>query len=454
MKDLAVIQDVETEQAVLGGLLTEPEAAYPLVTGILNANDFFLEGHQLIFRAAQRLYGRNIMPDAMAVIDDLRTRNEIDRVGGSGYVVNLLGFVATASGVEAHSLLVKEKSRLRAAQRALLTGLDMIGSGEQGPDDVIAEVKRTLDIVADDATVDSDIEAADALALRAAGRNDNVWGYTTGLERVDEKTNGFTPGLWIWAARANAGKSRVGTFTACAAHRAGCKVGIISLDMRDELIEYIASTVASLHGRRLEWQYAKDDELRFVGDHLGGMRFVHEHCSTTAQVVRMMRRWSRFGVKLVMLDQFQCLREYQQALESKNPARGMIDSMLQALKTTALDLGMCLLGHHQINRDGVDKPSLANLKDSGGFEERASKVLLLHDPQRAILKAHTAFKKTERGMPAVPTKKDWENFERDRTGLHFEAEIVRPVVIDLAKNRGPLCTVVVNFNFQAGVVVP
>ena len=116
-------QNVDLEMCVLGGIMLEPQGAMPLVIPILRPEDFYLDGHGVIFELALDLYDRGIPPDSIALMDELRARGQVERVGGSAVVMGMLNSVPTAANVEYHARKVAEKGRLR---RIIRTCTEMV----------------------------------------------------------------------------------------------------------------------------------------------------------------------------------------------------------------------------------------------------------------------------------------------------------------------------------------
>ena len=80
-------QNVDLEMCVLGGIMLEPQGAMPLVIPILRPEDFYLDGHGVIFELALDLYDRGIPPDSIALMDELRARGQVERVGGIKWTI-------------------------------------------------------------------------------------------------------------------------------------------------------------------------------------------------------------------------------------------------------------------------------------------------------------------------------------------------------------------------------
>ena len=80
-------QNIELEMCVLGGVMLEPKNAFPVVADYLTRESFYLDGHGLIFELMGELHGRGIPPDSDMVLDELRARGLLEKVGGAGVIL-------------------------------------------------------------------------------------------------------------------------------------------------------------------------------------------------------------------------------------------------------------------------------------------------------------------------------------------------------------------------------
>src|SRR6056297_614384 len=77
-------QAIEVEEAVLGSMLIEHEAA-TIALQMLSPNDFYKQAHRHIFETIHRLYERDNPLDLLTVENELRDQNLLDAVGGPSY---------------------------------------------------------------------------------------------------------------------------------------------------------------------------------------------------------------------------------------------------------------------------------------------------------------------------------------------------------------------------------
>lgn len=111
----------EAEQAVIGAVLVNPEIFLTLVT-ILQTGDFYYLRHGYIWDALHRIYDRDDKLDYVTLVDELRTANRLEEVGGSPYLLYLTNNTPNAYHAESYARLVERA----AIRRRMLAAADEI----------------------------------------------------------------------------------------------------------------------------------------------------------------------------------------------------------------------------------------------------------------------------------------------------------------------------------------
>src|SRR4029078_2713674 len=78
-------QAKDLEEAVLGAIMLE-KSAFDTVAEILKPECFYVESHQRIFKCMQGLQQKNQPIDILTVVEDLKTKEELEMVGGPYFV--------------------------------------------------------------------------------------------------------------------------------------------------------------------------------------------------------------------------------------------------------------------------------------------------------------------------------------------------------------------------------
>ena len=198
--------NIEAEEAILGGILLDPEAI-GRVAELLITDAFYVQAHQKIYQAALTLHHKGQPTDYMAVSTYLSERNLLEKVGGTTKLSQLLNRTVSAVNVDRYAKLIMDKY----IRRQLITsGHDIVDLGHESSKEleiVLDESEQKLFKISDrrirsttDSIADISISCFDELEA-----NNPI--YETGLYDLDNLMVGFEPGtLTILAGRPSMGK--------------------------------------------------------------------------------------------------------------------------------------------------------------------------------------------------------------------------------------------------------
>ncbi|WP_244502571.1 DnaB-like helicase N-terminal domain-containing protein [Streptomyces oceani] len=135
--------NAEAEQAVLGACMYAGEAVDD-VRNVLEATDFYRPAHETIWRALQDLRANEAPTDPIALTHHLHGTDDLNRVGGAGYLHQVANVPTTVASARYYAEIVRRAADLRrlretgvrAVQRALEPGAD--------PDAVRSEIETAV----------------------------------------------------------------------------------------------------------------------------------------------------------------------------------------------------------------------------------------------------------------------------------------------------------------------
>ena len=110
-------QAKELEEAVLGAIMLEKSAFDSLVDTNLKPECFYVEAHQLIFKAMMDMQQRGIPIDILTVVEELKRKEQLDLVGGPYYVTKLTNSVVSTANIEAHARILLQIGRASCRER-------------------------------------------------------------------------------------------------------------------------------------------------------------------------------------------------------------------------------------------------------------------------------------------------------------------------------------------------
>ncbi|MEY4740102.1 MAG: replicative helicase, partial [Bacteroidota bacterium] len=206
-------QSRELEEAVLGAVMLE-RAAFDMVMNILKPECFYVESHQTVFRAIVQLNTDNKPIDLLTVVEELKTMEMLDAVGGPYFISKLTNAVVSAANIEAHARIVQEKFIQRELIRIsteIITDayddstdvFDLLDSAEQKLFSIANDqLKKEFDTLGK--SVMDTLNKIDEMRAR----NEEITGVPTGFPTLDKVTYGWQRSdLIILAARPSVGKT-------------------------------------------------------------------------------------------------------------------------------------------------------------------------------------------------------------------------------------------------------
>ncbi len=330
-------QDILAEQSVLGSMLLSKDAIADCVE-TLRATDFYRPAHETIYDAILDLYGRGEPADTITVADELIKRGDLQRVGGQGYLHDLIQAVPTAANAGYYADIVRERAVLRRLVEAGTRIVQMgYASGEGDIDDIVNRAQAAVYDVTDRRGGEDYVRLSDLLEPTlteievASGRTDEMIGVPTGFLELDELLHGLHPGqMIVVAARPAVGKSTLGIDIArSAAIKHKLATAIFSLEMsRSEITMKILAAEGSIQLQELRkgtlgdigWQKL----ARLTGDISDSPLFIDDSPNMSLMEIRAKcRRLKQLhNLKLVIIDYLQLMSSGKRVESGESVQRG------------------------------------------------------------------------------------------------------------------------------------
>lgn len=385
-------QNNEAEMAVLGSMMLE-EAAISDIVEILDQDCFYRDNHQKIFKAMIGLYSEAKPIDLITLSDCLLKDNELEKVGGAGYLTELANAVPTAANVLHHAKIVKEKAILR---RLISTATNIVTQGYEPDQDVealldtaeqlifeIAGSKAKSGIVSIKELIKNSIETIEKLYQRKT----QVTGIPTGYQDIDIITAGLQPAdLIIIAGRPSMGKSALMCgFAEHAAVIQKVPTAIFSLEMsKESLVQRILCSHARVDMQAVRTGFLSQDHWGDLVNAAGKIStaplFIDDTPGLNVLELRAKARRlkAQHNIGLIILDYLQLMQAAGFRGESRQQE---ISDISRSLKGLAREINVPLIAVSQLSRatesrDGF-RPRLSDLRDSGAIEQDADVVMLL-----------------------------------------------------------------------------
>jgi replicative DNA helicase len=417
----------DAERATLGAVLLDPEALGRVIA-FIRPDDFYKSGHTRIFQAILALSDRGEELDLITVTHELKSRGELDRVGGAGYISSLTSSVPTSANVEYYARIVREMSVRRKLMRiaeeiVLEAGLDSNESRK-----VIEEAERKIFEITDSNQTSNYKKAGEIIGKTVAAierlyqTKESFTGIPCGLPALDNMLSGFQDAEFIViGARPSVGKTALAlTMAANISLRNKIPAGFFTLEMSDmHLMQRLIASEARIGSQTIRTGMLKPSDFKSLTDAAGLIYDAPLWINDTPNIklldlrAQARRMVSQQGVRIIFIDYLTLISPETQDI----PRHEQIAEVSRSLKALARELNIPVVALSQVSRDSEGKrPTLANIRESGSIEQDADVVIFLH---------------RERGT---------EQHDRDESHNLVETELV------VAKQRnGPVGTIKVAF---------
>ena len=383
----SVPADVLAERAVLGAVLLERDAILA-ISDTLQADDFYLEKHALIYQAMLACLAQRVPPDLATVAAALRRSEHLDLVGGFTLLGELLAEVPTAVHVTYYATIVTRAATLR---RLIEAGgqIAALGYDEQPELDTTLDMaEQTLFAVSQRQRGADFVPAATAVQryFDASQRDEEERVTPTGIRDLDYMLNGgFRPGqLVLLAARPGVGKTGLAlSITHHLAVQQRRSVGVVSLEMHEgELVQRLLAIHTGVDTRKVEAQVRRGDPalIEALGVLADAPFAIEDSAMLSVMDVRSKARRLATVRPLDLL-----IVDYLQLLIGDTSGSNRVDEVSRIsrqLKLLARELGCPILALSQLSRAVEQRaskvPQLSDLRDSGSLEQDADTVIFIY----------------------------------------------------------------------------
>ncbi|RKZ29356.1 replicative DNA helicase [bacterium] len=393
-------QAIEAERTVLGAMILYPNIAERGLE-ILSEDMFYLKSHQIIFNRIQALAidGKSI--DLVTLNEALSSYGELEKVGGTEYIAQLVDSVITPAHFDEHAKLVEDKALLRKIVELCTNAID---KAYTAPGDVrmfvdsieaafyrISAYKLRGDFVPIHSIVKSVHE--EVKELQKAKRL--VTGISTGYSDLDSILTGFHPSDYVViAGRTSSGKT---AFALSVARNIAIRadedkrtgVAIFSLEMsREQLALRLLASEAKINAQRMRQGFLKRDEINTLALKVERVAnapiYIDDTPNLTVMEMRTKaRRLSRkVDIGVIIVDYLQLVAPSGRRSDNRQEE---VASVSRALKALARELNVTVIALAQLSRKVEEsrdhRPRLSHLRESGAIEQDADVVMLLYRPE-------------------------------------------------------------------------
>ena len=439
-------QAKDLEEKILGAIMLEP-GAIDRVLEFITDESFYVPAHQEIFRSVLALHQKGQPTDIGMVVEELRSKEKLEQVGGPYYVTRLTNAVVSSASIENHAKIVAQKY---LAREMIRVGMEMVRDAYDDATDVFHQLDQAEEqlMTIGRKHVHGAVKGIDTVLVKALKRieewrqqDTHVTGVPSGFEQLDRATRGWQEGdLIILAARPSVGKTSFALKLARNAAMNQIKpvpVAIWSLEMEDvQLVLRMLAAESGMMLHRIQTGRLEDEDMTRLFKNgfqtLAGTKiFIDDEPGLTILKLRAKARRlkTKHNIGLLLVDYLQLMT----GEDNRGNREQEISKISRGLKLLAKELKIPIIALSQLSRD-VEKrtgakrqPQLSDLRESGSIEQDADMVVFLWGPDEeeiekdATLKnrRHTRIAKARNGMllsidfELNKDTQEWEEVEKD-----------------------------------------
>ena len=364
----------EDEAYLLGVILQHNEV---LDKHKISRDLFYEENHRIILDAIMEIRARGSTADIVSVAQQIPSLR--------GQILTLTNFLV--SDVKGLVQRLRDCVQARGVAKAIREISEMQSDLKPASYVVEEATKQIMALsecrdVSYRTLIDVASEAIHEIETRKACKTAYA-GVESGLERLDQMTDGFQKGDYILlGARPSVGKTALALTLAMNAALKGAKIGFMSLEMKDTaLLKRILSAQSNVSMQAIRTGCLG---LRAMQDLISGASIISGMKIFFADVPnmaindliaesRILRTREKIG--MLIIDYIGLINVPQ----SDTPRWETFSMVSQRLKSLARELNIPVLALSQLGRQSDGKrPGLSDLRESGSLEQDADLIMFLH----------------------------------------------------------------------------
>jgi replicative DNA helicase len=385
MKDRILPHDIETEQALLSGLIINNTGFKSL--GKLKADDFYKQSHKVLFKAMSELLKAGESIDLITLRPFLKKTNQLKQVGGDKYLLFIADSAPIAFDVKSYAKIVKDFSTTR---QAILLCMQIIDSGYCSTDTkgFILDAQEKIMGIETSSGKDTFYDMS-ALMDETITRIESVQKLKQSINLdfgMPSLSNAmFISGSKLIIISARPGMGKTALMLSLSKHLANQEVknGILSIEMdREEISDRFLSVEADVNSLKF---YAKGqfDDIgisnleRFAGDLSYLPILVDDSKCDIEDVKRKCRKMKNEGCKIIFIDQLSKISYSSKLSEFQGYSRNCAEIAILKKELRIPIVLLCQIGR-KVEERANKRPMLSDLKQTGQIEEDADMVFFIY----------------------------------------------------------------------------
>ena len=387
----------DAEKGVLCSILLSPREVSDLCVLRLHPDAFYAPAHRIIYELVLEFGDKSKPIDFISLKQALQDRGQLEEVGNAEFLNELYTFVPTAANAAYYIDIVREKYLLR---RLILTCNSLSTRSYEEQENVeplLDDAEREVLQIRGD-YIKVDVVPTKELVIKAIEQIEHLYenrgavtGLPTGFVELDRMTSGMHPAeMIVIAARPSMGKTAFAMNVAeHVSLDAGRPVGVFSLEMSSQqLVQRLLCSRAKVDLQKVRNGFLSERDfpnLTTAASHLAAANLYIDDTPglSIAELRAKARRLkATYRIELLVIDYLQLLRSTTRRAQDNRQLE--ISEISGGIKALAKELEIPIIVVAQLNRqpdtrskEGVGRPRLSDLRESGSIEQDADVVGLL-----------------------------------------------------------------------------
>ncbi|WP_027637273.1 replicative DNA helicase [Clostridium butyricum] len=386
-------QSIEAEQSVIGSMIIDKNAIAKVLES-LNEEDFYRDGHKVIYKAILEMFRNDMAVDLVTLLEYLKSTEMLERAGGVTYITEVSSSVPSTANLSSYIKIVSDKSTLRKLIKASTTIIEESYNNQSNVENVVDVAEKKIFNIAQNRTSKDFESLGDVLERgfmqieKLFNNKGEVTGVPSGFTDLDAKTSGFQSGdMVLIAARPSMGKTtfalNIAEHVALREHKS---VVIFSLEMSKEQLAYkLLCSEANVDMLKLRTGALDDQDWENIAMASGPLSKAKIYIDDTAGVTVMeMRSKCRrlkmeYGIDLIVIDYLQLMSG---GANSDGNRQQEVSEISRSIKALAKEMECPVIALSQLSRAPEQRadhrPMLSDLRESGSIEQDADIVMFLY----------------------------------------------------------------------------
>jgi len=376
----------------------------------ISAESFYFPANRLLFEVMLELYQKNPPVSLEILAEELKTRRQLEAVGGFPYLMQVTGKIPTTAHAGYFIEKVREKHLLRELIKTATGAVEQAYSFTGGLEEFVDKVEQDLFRVTQDRVSDSAqeikeaVKEANTVIAKLLMKKGELTGVTSGFKDLDAMTFGFQrQEMIVVAARPSMGKTSFALNIAEAATlpktgREPVATLVFSLEMSSSQLALRMLCARSRVNMKLlrDGLVGRDGrEVNALGQAAEEFKkcplLIDDSSALTIMEMRAKARriYARKKLGLIIVDYLQLVS----GTDSRAPREQQVAEVSRGLKAMAKELDLPVIVLSQLNRSSEKEnraPRLSDLRESGSIEQDADVVIMLSRPKDSDEKFQTA----------------------------------------------------------------